>query len=364
MLRRQNRAAKKNIVVVATENNFRELVSQHQQGRPLRVHIAAWLNPEKMTSCLEPTAPQMASSVRKTDSVTLRAFTFSATGLVSQELSSFSEVARFIGQNPVEEIVFQAEPKTIAALPLVVAIAEKEGIPVRIQVGLKGRILKGIRVEEKGKGFISLCLPMNREKKGALLIKRLIDVTCSILLLLLLSPLFLLIALLIKITSAGPVFYEWNVVGQHKKPFRSWKFRTMIKGADAMKPLLQDKNIMKGPVFKIRNDPRVTWIGRFLRKYSLDELPQLWSVLKGDMSLVGPRPAGHHELANYKDWQRRRLSIKPGITCLWQVSGRNLINDFDEWAKLDLEYIDNWSLWLDIKILFKTVKAILKGTGF
>lgn len=364
MLRRQKRAAEKNIVVVATEDNLKELVSQHQQGRRLRVHIAAWLNPQKMMSCLELNSPQMASSVRKTDSVTSLAVPFSSTGLVSLELSSLSELARFVGQHPVEEIVIQAEPKILSALPLVVAMAEKEGIPVRIQVGLKGRTLKRIRVEQKGQDLISLCLPMNREKRGALFIKRLIDVTCSILLLLLLSPLFLLIALLIKITSAGPVFYEWNVVGQHKKPFRSWKFRTMIKGADEMKPLLQDKNIMKGPVFKIRNDPRVTWIGRFLRKYSLDELPQLWSVLKGDMSLVGPRPAGPHELANYKDWQRRRLSIKPGITCLWQVSGRNLINDFDEWAKLDLEYIDNWSLWLDIKILFKTVKAVLKGTGF
>ena len=120
---------------------------------------------------------------------------------------------------------------------------------------------------------------------------------------------------------------------------------------------------MKGPVFKIKNDPRITKVGKYLRKYSLDELPQLWSVLKGDMSLVGPRPAGPHEWAKYEEWQKRKLSVTPGMTCLWQVSGRNNISNFNEWVELDLEYIDNWTLWLDIKILFKTIPVVLKGTG-
>jgi lipopolysaccharide/colanic/teichoic acid biosynthesis glycosyltransferase len=120
---------------------------------------------------------------------------------------------------------------------------------------------------------------------------------------------------------------------------------------------------MEGPVFKIKNDPRVTSIGRILRKYSLDELPQLWSVLKGDMSLVGPRPAGPHELLGYESWQRRKLSIKPGITCLWQVNGRNHISRFDDWVKMDLAYIDNWSLWLDLKILVKTIPSVISGRG-
>ena len=137
----------------------------------------------------------------------------------------------------------------------------------------------------------------------------------------------------------------------------------MYQNNKLFKEKLLQKNEMKGPVFKIRNDPRVTSIGRFLRKYSLDELPQLFSVLKGDMSLVGPRPVFPHELKKYKNWHRRRLSIKPGMTCLWQVSGRNQINDFDEWARLDLEYIDNWSIWLDFKILFKTIFAVLSGKG-
>jgi lipopolysaccharide/colanic/teichoic acid biosynthesis glycosyltransferase len=189
------------------------------------------------------------------------------------------------------------------------------------------------------------------------------DIVISALLLLALSPLLLVIALLVKATSKGPVLYRWNVVGLNKKPFQSWKFRTMVPGADRMKAALEDRNIMTGPVFKLAEDPRVTKIGRVLRKYSLDELPQLWSVLKGDMSLVGPRPVFPHELDAYESWHRRKLSIKPGITCLWQVSGRNKVRDFDDWVRLDFEYIDNWSLGLDVRILLRTVGAVLKGGG-
>ena len=137
----------------------------------------------------------------------------------------------------------------------------------------------------------------------------------------------------------------------------------MLMNADEIKEVLYDSNEMKGPVFKIKNDPRITKVGKYLRKYSLDELPQLWSVLKGDMSLVGPRPAGPHEWIYYEEWQKRKLSVTPGMTCLWQVSGRNKISNFNEWVKLDLEYIDNWTLWLDIKILFKTIPIVFKGTG-
>ena len=169
--------------------------------------------------------------------------------------------------------------------------------------------------------------------------------------------------LLIKVTSKGPLLYQWNVVGLNKKPFKSWKFRTMVLNADQMKTELMDRNEMAGPVFKIKNDPRVTKIGKVMRRFSLDELPQLWSVFKGDMSLVGPRPAGPHELARYDSWHRRKLSVKPGLTCLWQVQGRNRIRNFDEWVRLDLEYIENWSLGLDLKILLKTIPAVLRGTG-
>jgi lipopolysaccharide/colanic/teichoic acid biosynthesis glycosyltransferase len=137
----------------------------------------------------------------------------------------------------------------------------------------------------------------------------------------------------------------------------------MVKDADKIKKDLMDKNEMEGPVFKIKNDPRILAFGRWLRKWSIDETPQLFSVLKGDMSLVGPRPAGPHELERYESWQRRKLSIKPGITCLWQINGRNLISNFDDWVKLDLEYIDNWSLLLDVKILLKTIPSIILRHG-
>jgi exopolysaccharide biosynthesis polyprenyl glycosylphosphotransferase len=198
----------------------------------------------------------------------------------------------------------------------------------------------------------------------ALFFKRLFDVVASATLLILLSPLFLFIAILIKLADRrGPIFYRWNVVGRNGARFTGYKFTTMYEDADERRRELLDKNEMTGPVFKIKNDPRVTPIGRFLRKYSLNELPQLWSVLKGDMSLVGPRPAFPHELDGYGFWHKRKLSIRPGITCLWQVRGRNKISSFDDWVKMDLEYIDNWSLWLDFKILLWTAWAVVAGTG-
>jgi len=177
-----------------------------------------------------------------------------------------------------------------------------------------------------------------------------------------LFPLLLLIALLIRLDSPGPVLYRQTRVGLNGRRFRFYKFRSMVQGADVLKADLSAQNRMNGPVFKMEKDPRVTRVGRLLRKTSLDELPQLFNVLKGDMSLVGPRPNLPEEVAQYKGWQRRRLSMKPGITGLWQVSGRNLI-DFNEWMKLDLEYIDSWSLGLDLKILLKTIPTVLRGKG-
>jgi lipopolysaccharide/colanic/teichoic acid biosynthesis glycosyltransferase len=198
---------------------------------------------------------------------------------------------------------------------------------------------------------------------GYRFVKRVTDVIVAGIGLLLLSPFFLVISLLIKISTPGPIFFAWNVIGRGGRAFRGYKFRTMVVDADQKKKDLMNKNEMSGPVFKIQNDPRITPFGRILRKYSIDELPQLWSVLKGDMSLVGPRPAGPHEWMQYISWQRRKLSVTPGITCLWQVSGRNHIHDFNDWVRLDLKYIDSWSLWLDLRILARTVGAVVRGTG-
>jgi len=201
-------------------------------------------------------------------------------------------------------------------------------------------------------------------ESDALFLKRVIDIVASALLLVLLAPVFLLIAAAIKITTPRlPVFYPWRVIGLKGRPFTGYKFTTMVADAEEKQKDLLLRNEMSGPVFKVKDDPRMTVLGGFLRKYSLNELPQLWSVLKGDMSLVGPRPAFRHELDRYELWHKRKLCVKPGMTCLWQVSGRNRINNFDDWVKLDLEYIDNWSLWLDLRILVRTAWAVVAGTG-
>jgi lipopolysaccharide/colanic/teichoic acid biosynthesis glycosyltransferase len=193
--------------------------------------------------------------------------------------------------------------------------------------------------------------------------KRFIDIVVSSVGLLILLPVFALIVIAIKLTSKGPVFYRWRVVGEGGCPITSYKFRSMHKDADKRKADLLAHNEMAGPVFKMTHDPRITSLGRILRKYSLDELPQLWSVLKGDLSLVGPRPPLQSEYQQFSDWQRQKVSVKPGLTCLWQVSGRNQISDFDDWVQLDLKYIREWSLALDFKILLKTIPAVVLGRG-
>jgi len=175
-------------------------------------------------------------------------------------------------------------------------------------------------------------------------------------------PITFAVAVAIKLEDGGPVFFRQIRAGKNGKPFTMLKFRTMVPEAESLKEKLIDKNEMNGPTFKMKNDPRITRIGAFLRKTSIDELPQLFNVLKGDMSLVGPRPPLPREVTQYDRWQRRKLAVKPGLTCLWQVNGRNNI-DFEDWMKLDLEYIDNWSLWLDTKILMKTVPAVFKREG-
>lgn len=194
-------------------------------------------------------------------------------------------------------------------------------------------------------------------------IKRLIDVSGAVFLILLSLPLFLVIAVLIKLTSKGPVIFRQERVGLGGKRFILYKFRSMVSNAEQKRQELIDYNIMSGLVFKMEDDPRITPLGRFLRRSSLDEFPQLINVLKGQMSLVGPRPSLPEEVFQYKQWQGRRLSVKPGLTCLWQIQGRNKIRSFERWAELDLEYIDNWSLWLDIKILLKTVLVVLFRIG-
>jgi exopolysaccharide biosynthesis polyprenyl glycosylphosphotransferase len=195
-----------------------------------------------------------------------------------------------------------------------------------------------------------------------LVVKRAIDLALALFLTLLTLPIQLLAALAIKLTSRGPVFFRQVRCGLNGRHFTLLKFRTMEVDAEGRLPEIAHLNEMSGPVFKAARDPRLTRVGRVLRRLSIDELPQLWNVLGGDMSLVGPRPPLPEEVARYEPWQRRRLSMAPGLTCLWQVSGRSEL-DFDRWMELDLKYIDTWTPYLDLKILLKTVPAVLSGRG-
>ena len=202
------------------------------------------------------------------------------------------------------------------------------------------------------------------ETSWQIITKLLLDFLGALFLIILFSPVMMVIAALVKFTSPGPAFFRQQRSGLNGAPFEILKFRTMSTNAEQLQHELAAMNEMSGPVFKVTNDPRITRFGKWLRKYSLDELPQLFNVLRGEMSLVGPRPLPVDEVRRFSDLaHRRRLSVKPGLTCLWQVKGRNQISDFKEWVRLDLEYIDTWSIWLDLKILLLTPTAVLRGTG-
>ncbi|MDU2460591.1 MAG: sugar transferase [Clostridium sp.] len=189
--------------------------------------------------------------------------------------------------------------------------------------------------------------------------KRALDVIASFLGLVILSPILLIVAILIKLESKGPAIFSQSRIGLNGKEFKMYKFRSMVQNAEELKEKLAKQNEMSGPMFKIKNDPRVTKVGKFIRKTSIDELPQLLNILKGDMTLVGPRPSLPREVEKFESWMLKRLEVKPGLTCYWQVSGRNNI-DFYDWMKLDLKYVNDMSFWLDIKLIFKTV-AVLFG---
>ncbi len=196
-----------------------------------------------------------------------------------------------------------------------------------------------------------------------LTIKRAMDIVVALTLLVVLSPLLLVLAALSKFSSPGPIFYPCRWVGEGGRQFTGYKFRTMIANADTLEASLAARNEMQGPAFKITADPRVTPVGRIMRRYSLDELPQLWSVLVGNLSLVGPRPPRVHEYRQFSEYQKQKLAVKPGITCLWQIEGRHRIRNYDDWVARDLDYIRNWSLGLDLKILLRTIVTVLRGTG-
>ncbi|MFZ2385312.1 MAG: sugar transferase [Candidatus Omnitrophota bacterium] len=277
-------------------------------------------------------------------------------------LGTFEDIPRVIHENVVDEVVFVVPRSWLDSIEGVILFLEAHGLVIHI--ALDYFELKIARARQNDlHGFPLLTFESTPYKAWQLVVKRLWDIFVSFTLLLLLSPVFALIAVIIKMGSRGPVFFRQKRCGLNGRKFTLYKFRTMVLDAEQRLDKLRGMNEMNGPVFKIKNDPRLTGVGHFLRKSSIDEFPQLWNVLNGQMSLVGPRPPLPEELAKYDYWQRRRLSMKPGLTCLWQVGGRNKIRDFNEWLMLDLEYIDRWSIGLDVLILLRTIPAVLSGRG-
>ena len=276
------------------------------------------------------------------------------------------EIRLTVGSGWVEELVLRGENRP-AVLTAVVAAARACGRRVRLDssaplADLPQALNGECWIRDEDTETLSWVLTPPQRARWQLAVKRLIDLMVAATLLILLLPLLLAIAIAIKLTTDGPILYRWRVLGENGRPFVGFKFRTMVRDADALKLDLLHLNERRGPVFKIAQDPRVTPFGRWLRKHSVDELPQLWSVLAGDMSLVGPRPVFPSEYENFELWQMRKLSVRPGLTCLWQLDGRQTVN-FSDSASFDLRYIDTWSLWNDAAILFRTPMAVIKGTG-
>ncbi len=278
----------------------------------------------------------------------------------SKVIGCLKDIPDIVHQNIVDEVVFVVPRSWLGKIEEVMHFCESEGIKINVAVNLFE--LKFTKAKQTDlHGLPLLTFESAPDRLWHLLLKRLLDIFISGLGLVICAPLLALIAVLVKITSKGPVFFKQKRCGFNGRIFVLYKFRTMVRDAEKKLKSLLAHNEMRGPTFKMSNDPRLTAIGKLLRKTSLDELPQLWNVFKGEMSLVGPRPPIPGEVEQYLPWQRRRLTMRPGITCLWQIKGRNKIVDFNEWMKLDLEYIDNWTLGLDTKILLKTVPVVLFG---
>jgi exopolysaccharide biosynthesis polyprenyl glycosylphosphotransferase len=277
-------------------------------------------------------------------------------------LGEAEDIPRIVESNVVDDVIFAVHRRELDRLEDLFLSLQEQGIRTRFAMDLFPHTRARIEMEELD-GMPLLSFATTPTSQIQLMAKRALDVALASLLLLLALPVVTLIAAAIKVTSGGgSVLFRQTRCGLNGRFFTLYKFRTMVEDAEERRRELLHLNEMKGPVFKLRSDPRVTWLGRILRRFSLDELPQFWNVLRGDMSLVGPRPPIPEEVAQYKRWQRRRLAMKPGLTCLWQISGRNNV-DFERWMQLDLEYIDSWSPMLDLKILLKTIPVVLSGKG-
>jgi exopolysaccharide biosynthesis polyprenyl glycosylphosphotransferase len=277
-------------------------------------------------------------------------------------LGRINDLEAILMQQVVDEVIIAVPAKTqYAAIERVISVCERVGVQVQYWEELfeKSQRIHCHREKHDHRRIVLKMVHDDYRQR----IKRALDISGAAFGLLLCAPLFVVVAVLIKCTSKGPVFFKQERYGLGKRTFRIFKFRTMVENAEAAQATLEHMNQNSGPVFKIFKDPRITKIGAFLRRTSIDELPQLINVLKGEMSLVGPRPLNKRDVSRFSEaWLMRRFSVKPGLTCLWQISGRSNVS-FDRWIALDLHYIDHWSLQMDLKILFLTLPAVIKGTG-
>jgi exopolysaccharide biosynthesis polyprenyl glycosylphosphotransferase len=274
-------------------------------------------------------------------------------------LGPLEALEEVIHANVIDELLVCLDPEDATLLGPVLSLGQEEGKVVRMPVDATTALLGRGRIEMLD-GVPILSIMNSPDRVLGLLAKRLLDLGVSTVVLVVLSPLLLVIGIAVALHDRGPVLFLQTRIGLHGRPFPMVKFRTMVPDAEARLAELAGRNEIDGPAFKVTDDPRITRLGRLLRRTSLDELPQFWNVLLGQMSVVGPRPPLPEEVVGYDLWHRRRLSMKPGITGLWQVSGRR-IEDFDHWVELDLSYIDRWSFWLDLKIMLRTVPAMLNG---
>ena len=279
-----------------------------------------------------------------------------------ERLGGLEDLLDVTSENVIDEVIF--------AIPVGYLERVEDAIRQCEELGLKTQVAMNFYTPRVAKTYVEdmdglplLTYSSVSEDIAKLYLKRSFDMLASAMTLLILSPVLLSIAVAVWISSPGPILFRQRRIGLNGRPFVCYKFRTMVEHAEGMQDELAELNEMSGPVFKIQDDPRVTNLGRWLRKFSMDELPQLLNVVRGDLSLVGPRPPIVDEVRQYERWHRRRLSMRPGITGIWQVEGRSQIPEFDEWVRLDLQYIDNWSLMLDFKILLKTIPTVILGRG-
>ncbi len=320
-----------------------------------------------------PHVDQIARAIEANEKRGMRIFGFARIGPESKSpqqaanlrgrypVYALGQLPELVRKHVIDEVVFAAAKGDMEKIEDAFLLCEEEGVKTRVLLNFFPHIVSRVyldRLEE----MPLLTFTTTPENEYLLLLKRALDFTMALVLLIVLSPFMLLLTILIRLTSAGPVLYRQVRCGLGGRKFTVYKFRSMHAGADLRRDELAALNELDGPVFKIKHDPRCTTIGRFMRKFSLDELPQLVNILKGDMSFVGPRPPLPEEVEKYAGWQRRRLRMQPGLTCLWALEGRNQLN-FRRWMELDMEYIDNWSPSLDLKILLKTIPVVLLGRG-